>query len=279
MRPLLKRISKIIPRPIRAFLKKVYWFVIDTSEALAGRDPLVPPRSMIFVGEGDFKKIGEEFMGYFLKFGNLRPDNKVLDVGSGIGRMAAPLTRYLSPEGEYYGFDIVREGIDWCKKNIASKYPNFHFELADIKNMSYNPDGKYLSENFKFPYGNEFFDFVFLTSVFTHMFPADVDNYSREIARVLKRSGLCLVTFFLLNDESLGLIKQGSSSQNFIYDMNGCFTIDRNIPENAIAYKENDVETLFQKTGLVISGPIRYGSWCGRKTFLSYQDIVVVKKN
>lgn len=44
------------------------------------------------------------------------------------------------------------------------------------------------------------------------MLPSDVEHYLSEIARVLRKNGRCLVTFFLLNAESLQLTKSGAGS-------------------------------------------------------------------
>jgi SAM-dependent methyltransferase len=238
---------------------------------------LVPPESMIFVGDGDFEATGSEFLKYFVDFAGLAPSSRVLDVGCGIGRMAAPLTKYLSA-GEYYGFDIVRSGIDWSVENISSKFPNFHFQHANVFNKNYNPDGQTSADVYRFPYSDAFFDFAFLTSVFTHMLPAAVDNYMSEISRVLKPGATCLITFFLLNDESLPLIRSGRSTLNFKREIEGCLSISRHNPESAIAYKEDVVRRMFETHDLDIVGPIRYGSWCERPNGLSYQDIIVAKK-
>ena len=59
----------------------------------------------------------------------------------GIGRMAVPLTGYLSGTEEYWGFDILADGIDWCNKNISPVFSNFHLELVDVYNRSYHPQG------------------------------------------------------------------------------------------------------------------------------------------
>jgi hypothetical protein len=56
-------------------------------------------------GGGHPDPIGEEFLGFFTALAGLSPDDRVLDVGSGKGLTALPLTRYLSGLGSYEGFD------------------------------------------------------------------------------------------------------------------------------------------------------------------------------
>jgi glycosyltransferase involved in cell wall biosynthesis/ubiquinone/menaquinone biosynthesis C-methylase UbiE len=238
-------------------------------------DEMIPPEDRIIIGGGDFRTVGEGFKKHFIELGELKRDAKVLDVGCGIGRMAVPLTQYLSRQGEYWGFDIVKDGIDWCAEKITPHFPNFHFHLSDVHNKQYNPNGKYKAIDYKFPYQDSFFDFVFLTSVFTHMLPKDLENYLSEIVRVLKPGGKCFVTYFLLNSESMVLIKQGATSQKFLYEVGDCLTVDKGNPEYALAYPEISIKNLYQKYGLEINVPIQYGNWCYRKEFLSYQDIVV----
>lgn len=270
---------RFIPKYLKPFLRKIYYFPIDVVEGLMGRDSMIPPRSMIFIGGGDFAKTGQEFKNYFVELANLQPNDRVLDVGCGIGRMAIPLTNYLSQEGEYWGFDIVKSGIEWCNSRISPRFRNFHFQHIDDYNKFYNPNGKVRTRDFQFPFDDGIFNFVFLTSVFTHMLPADVENYLSEIARVLKTGGKCLITFFILNEESENLIRSGRSTLDFRYKTNDCLTVDENDPEVAIAYSEKNVISLFEKYGLKIAQPIRYGSWCGRRDFLTYQDLIVATKN
>ena len=238
---------------------------------------MIPPRSIDFVG-GHFLGIGEGFRHHFVELAGLRPDDHLLDVGCGIGRMAVPLTDYLSPAAQYRGFDIVRAGIDWCAERITTRFPNFHFRHADIYNKTYNPKGTTQARDFRFPYADETFDVVVLTSVFTHMLPPDLENYLREIARVLKAGGRCLITFFLLNQESEELLHSGASTIDFRYQVDGCLTSNESQPEAAIAYPEDRVRALFAEDGLRIVEPIHYGSWCGRDRFFDSQDIVVALK-
>jgi len=273
-----KRLVILIPNFLKPTLKKIYYFPIDIIDTLKGRDSMVPPKSADFVGGTEFEQTGQEFKNYFIELANLQPNDRVLDVGCGIGRMAIPLTNYLSPEGGYWGFDIVKKGIKWCQSRISSKFSNFHFQHSDIYNKQYNPKGKVRAQDFKFPFDKEFFDFVFLTSVFAHMRPSDVENYLREISRVLKTGGKCLITFFILNEQSIKLIRSGSSTIDFKYEIDGCWTANRRVPEAAIAYDEEYVKKLFEKRGLVIIQPIHYGSWCQRKNFLTYQDLIIAEK-
>lgn len=163
---------------------------------------MVLPRSKIFIGGGDFKQTGNDFRKLFIELGGLKPTHRVLDIRCGIGLMASPLTTYLKNGGTYQEFDIVKDGIDWCQANITSRFPNFRFQVADIHNDHYNPSGRYPAIEYKFPFPNNEFDFSFLTSVFTHMPTAEVEQYVHEIGRVLKPGGKCLSTFFLINEES-----------------------------------------------------------------------------
>ena len=273
-----KHLIKFIPDCLKQPLRKIFYFPIDIIDGLNGRDSMTPPKSMNFVGSGDFEAIGQEFKNYLIELTHLQPDSCVLDVGCGIGRMAAPLTGYLSQEGEYSGFDIVNKGIEWCQSRISSKFSNFHFLHSDVYNRHYNPKGKLRAHDFQFPYDDEYFDSVFLTSVFTHMLPFDMENYLREVSRVLKTGSKCLITFFIMNEESESLVRSGSGAPDFMHEIEGCLINNENDPEAAVAYYEESVKKMFKKYGLKITQPIHYGSWCGRSNFLSYQDIIVAVK-
>lgn len=231
-----------------------------------------------FVGGHDFKLVGEGFKRHFVDLVQLQPDHNVLDVGCGVGRVAVALTSFLSPEGEYWGLDVTKRGIQWCRKEITTRYPNFHFEWCDVYNKVYNPTGKRSAQTYTFPFADGTFDFVFLTSVFTHMLPPDFERYLSESSRVVKPGGKCLATFFLLNDESRKLIAAGSSKEQFAHEIDGCRVADKNVPEAAVAYDERGVRQLYEKFGFQIGTSIFYGAWCGRGSFVDYQDMIVARK-
>ena len=264
---------------LKSLLKDVYYFPIDTVELILGKRPkLIPPRRIRgAAGDGDFMVTGEEFLGYFVDLGGLRPHHRILDVGSGNGRMAVALTKLLVT-GSYEGFDIVQRGIDWSTKVISSEFPNFHFQVADVYNRSYHPAGKQKASEYRFPFANESFDFVILTSVFTHMLPDDMVHYFSEISRVLRKGGTTLISYFLINEESSSLIDRRYSKLDFSYAADGYRCISQAHPEDAIAFSEATIRNLYQSHGFQIVEPVRYGSWCGRDEFLSFQDIIIGKK-
>jgi len=236
-----------------------------------------PPRSLVHaIGGGDYLAIGQEFFGHFTELADLQPDQRVLDIGCGVGRMAYPLSTYLTDQGGYWGLDIVRPAIKWCQRNIARDRKNFHFEHMDVHSRKYHPAGQVAAADYVFPFEDDQFDFICLTSVFTHMLPPDMAHYLKEIRRVLRPGGRCLMTCFLINEESAGLIERGRSQLSFRHPLAGCFTTNIKVPERAIAYREADLLTMLEAAGLSLHGDVHYGAWCGRSTHLSMQDIVVV---
>lgn len=258
-------------------LRRLYYLPLDAAQRLRqGGDSLTPPRSLISVGDGDFAAIGKEFLGYFKDLAGLQPDEKVLEIGCGVGRMAIPLTTFLSDPGEYVGFDIVRPEIRWCQKRITPRFANFHFHYVDIRNEQTNRRGRQPASSCHFPFTDGRFDFVFLTSVFTHMLLEDIENYLQEISRVLKPSGRMLATCFLLDPPARERLKKMNS--RFRHAYGDSLAIDPRLPEASIAHEETVIRKLFDKSGLALQEPVRYGNWSGREEFLSSQDIIVARK-
>ena len=265
---------------LRFLIRRIWYFPVDVWDYITRkRDAMTPPRGAIFVGSGDFKKIGQLLLNHVIKFVDLKPDDTILDVGCGIGRLAAPLTGYLNEKGAYYGFDIVKQGIDWCNKHIAKKYPNFHFLHTPLKNDLYNLETDVESHHFIFPYEDKKFDVIVLNSVFTHMTTDDVANYLHQIHRVMAENGKCLATFFILNDESKNNINRKLTDFTFPYPYKNCFLMDKKVKEANVAYDENFLFDLFRQSHLKVE-QIHYGEWSkGALTnAFDFQDIVVLSR-
>jgi SAM-dependent methyltransferase len=262
----------------RLLARRLAFLPVDLWEKLSGkRKGNIPPRGMIYTGTGDFIAAGNRFLSFFQRYAALQPHHRVLDVGSGIGRMALPLTNYLNEKGSYEGFDIVNSGVQWCRKNITSKYPNFQFRWINLKNDLYSAKGDYAAK-FIFPYEDSGFDLVFLTSVFTHMLPDEVENYMKEISRVLRPGGKCLATFFVFGDNSGN--EKNKPYFSFPIDHGHYRLLNPRVKSANVAYDHSWLrKKLAEENQLTICNFIP-GFWRGIQAgdHNDFQDIVVFEK-
>lgn len=192
--------------------------------------------------------------------------------------MAIFLKDYLAEEGRYTGVDIHRASISWCARNIGEQLPNFRFEHIDVKNQAFNPKGTHSAEDYRFPFEAHAFDVILLKSVFTHMRPTEVENYLQEVSRLLKTDGRCLVSFFLLNDEQGRLATKGKQKLQFNFGEGVWRYVYEQRAESAVAYEETYILDLLRNYGLALQGSY-YGTWTGRSDGLSFQDILLLKKD
>jgi SAM-dependent methyltransferase len=234
------------------------------------RDPGLPPRRLqAAVGGGDYRAVGDGFRRLFVELGGLEPGHDVLDVGSGSGRMAYALEDWLT--GSYEGFDVMPEAVEWCRREITPRHPRFRFQLADIRSERYNPGGTYEAAGYRFPYGDDSFDFAFLTSVFTHLQRPAVENYLSELARVLRPGGRCFATYFLIDAEAVRVM---GGHGGFGFDQGDQLVVDERVPERAVAFREEQVRELHERAGLPIES-VHHGSWSGRQPYTTFQDVVL----
>ena len=226
----------------------------------------------------DFAASGRRTLKTICSITDANPSSHILDIGCGIGRLAIAMRDFLDTNGGYEGFDIVPEGIEWCKQHIVGPYDNIHFTLADVYNKEYNPKGSRQPADYQFPYEDETFDVAVLLSVFTHMLPTDVDRYVGEIARVLKKNGRICASYSIITPESLQLMTSGRGSVHFKHNLGSHWIHSKKVPELGVAYDERYLRGIYSKHGLSDPPDIYFGRWCGRSTGLDVQDVVVATK-
>ncbi len=275
---LLRKIYYSLGPRQRRQARRLFYLPKDMFDTLLKRrPPLVPPKGKIFIGQGDFAATGDSLLQNLIETCELLPNHQILDIGCGIGRLARPLTKFLNEKGSYEGFDVVEEGINWCREAYRD-FPGFSFKHISLKNDLYNLETENTADLFQFPYPDSCFDRVVLTSVFTHMQLEDVRNYILEISRVLKPEGYCFATFFIINEDTESYLDK-SKKPFFPYRFEHYFLHDPKVRDANIAYRYNVVEDMAKKAGLSIN-QFHPGWWAGRpeSTCMSFQDVLVFKK-
>ncbi len=276
--------SRFVPVPGESIPKQLAAKIMDFAGILLSKGELLPPFSMRrTIGESKWQLRGEDFKIQGNQFARKLSDDaclcassRVLDLGSGCGRLAIPLTNILSPGGEYVGLEPIERFVRWCSKEISSRFPNFTFEHCDLYNGLYNSTGTIRPESFTFPFENGAFDLVVATSVFTHLLPNAVENYARECSRVLACGGRLFASFFLLENGTVGV----NAGLNFssVLEPHIARVVDIAVPEKAVAYTSEWLLHVFGKSAMRLVPPIRWGCWTGRQPAYSGQDVLIFER-
>jgi len=125
---------------------------------------------------GDYEYVGT-IMRELLIAAGLRPNDYLIDVGCGSGRLAVALTPYLT--GRYLGFDVVPDLLAYARESAAR--PDWRFEEADGRPHIPEADGTA--------------DMVCFFSVLTHLEHEDSFLYLADARRVLKPGGTIVFSF------------------------------------------------------------------------------------
>ncbi len=272
---MLRKIYYSLPSSWRFWVRRLVFLPEDL---LSKKSDLKPPKGLIYTGRGDFIGQGNQYVELFKKHGGLKPNSRVLDIGSGIGRVSIPLTNYLTEEAIYEGFDVIELGVNWCETNISAKFPNFHFTYVPLLNDLYRDNGADAS-SYTFNYKPGYFDFACSISVFTHMLPREVANYFDELEKVMKPGGIIFATFFIINEENSKYMSQNSGF-NFSHKMDGYYLMDAKVKGANVAFEEDYLLNEVINTKRFKINTTSYGHWCGRdksKSF-DFQDVLIIEK-
>ena len=128
--------------------------------------------------KAEFDRLSGVKLKHLIDLG-LTPDSKVLDVGCGTGLLATAMEGYLSERGFYYGTDLGKEAISFCKTRF--KRPNFAFAQNEMTRI---------------PVTGMAFDQIVYYSVFTHTYPDETALLLAESKRLLAPNGLIFADLF-----------------------------------------------------------------------------------
>lgn len=178
----------------------------------------------------------QNFWFFALAKGLIRPDSDILDIGIGCGRFALHLRdfRFIDHRysGTYVGVDIDAEMLAWCAKNFPS--PQFRFHRSTHRSAAYQAEdatGGY----YVIPEPDESFDFVFSTSLLTHLLEDELDNYLAESFRLLRPGQSMLAYCFCLDSPPPTF----GGRHTFSHRMGNAFVESPRCPEAAVAYRRD----------------------------------------
>lgn len=269
---ILRKLSRLAPPEVRRAAVGLLTDVRSLPGRIADPDRRRDPWSVVHdVGDGDYRDLGRQIARWLVRFGGLRRDSSVLDIGCGTGRVAEPVARLLGPQGRYLGFDVSDKAIRHCQARFA-RDPRFRFHHVDVQNGFYNRAGGTPESEVRFPAETDSVDIAFATSVFTHMRLASVETYIAEAARTLRPHGVLLFSAFTLEAG-----RERSAALPFQPFEPGSAVVNPRAPEQAIAHRREALETLVRAAGLRPDALLR-GDWHPPAEYDGGQDLWVAVK-
>ena len=134
-----------------------------------------PTKAMSMAVGGNYDAVGILERELLIQHG-LQPNDYLIDVGCGSGRLTKPLAEYL--HGRYLGIDVEGELVDFASRQAAR--PDWRFEVTE-GSLIPEQDGQA--------------DMICFFSVFTHLLHEESYRYLGEARRVLKPGGIIVFSF------------------------------------------------------------------------------------
>lgn len=269
-------------------VRKLAWPLLDLGDYVyrqaTGRKKYPPLSARQKVGGslwasiGQFDAVGRDSLRLLREVTKLAPTHSVLDIGCGCGRMAIPMLEYLDPAARFWGGDVDGDMVAWCARSISARHPNSSFFHIDVFNSFYNPDLRKQAKDYVFPIADGAVDRIMLASVFTHMMPPDIEQYLREMARMLADDGMALISLFLVNSQRLEGAPKPIVEAKFPYPRGPYRLASEKYPELDIAFDESLILDMVDRAGLKLQQPILWGAWTGEPGFSGHDFIVVTRK-
>lgn len=175
------------------------------------------------------------FWLYALSRGWVSFGSTIVDIGTGCGRYASFWRDYrFGPSrftGTYIGIDVDREMLDWCQANFPVQHFRYHHSPHQARSYGRpdaNPDFYRIAE------ADGTADFVFSTSLFTHLLETELTNYVTEGWRLLKPGGWLACQSFVIErpPPTFGF------RHRFSHRLGQAWVESLSMPEAAVAYNE-----------------------------------------
>lgn len=235
------------------------------------------------IGGGAPEVIASEILGAMTNYVDLKLPRSVLDVGCGCGRIAAGLTQHLAPGSRYVGVDIVPGLVEFGKKFISSRYPNFTFLLLDQGNVTYNAmrlkGGRTDIAKLSQAQSAGTVDLAISISLFTHLDYAQALDILTAISHTLAKGGQAFVTVFVVDAEAGAGIGSNRTGFSFRHRTpSGKLRAEKlEEPTYAVGYEVEQIGELARSAGLELERWVR-GYWSHGGPGETFQDALVLRK-
>jgi SAM-dependent methyltransferase len=275
-----KAIRRAVPSASRLTYNPIFKAVVDSFDLIPRlmyeELSRIPPNHMrIRVGVGNrifanhviYVTGPKDFWMHVFHAGLCRLDSTIVDIGCGCGRYAHPLRDYRFRSerfsGSYIGIDIDEEMLSWCRRNYDSARFSFHRSNHASKAYRGEENG---NSHYRIPLPDQSADFVFSTSLFTHLLEEQLTNYCQESRRILKPGGRMAMACFSLDHPP----PTYGDRHTFRHQIGNAFVESLEVPEAAVAYREEFLVGMARMAGFrtaeVQAAP---GDWqpillCGR---------------
>jgi SAM-dependent methyltransferase len=236
------------------------------------------------IGGGDPERVASEVISVMASHVDLPAKSSILDVGCGCGRIATGLTQYLHPKSRYVGVDIVSELVEFGRKRISPRYPNFSFQLLDEGNLSYDwwrqKNGQKDIARLSDALPPETVDLAISISLFTHLDVPAATDVLAAIARMLGEGAQAFVTVFVLDSAAREGIESNRTGFGFKHrtPSGQLYAEKLEEPTHAVAYEIGQIEALIHSVGLQLEKWIR-GYWSQGNAGEIFQDALILRKD
>jgi SAM-dependent methyltransferase len=178
--------------------------------------------------------------------GHVALDSTIVDIGVGSGRYAHILRDFRCYQerfrGTYIGIDIDQEMVEYCRSSFDRE--RFRFHLSTNGSASYNRQAE-SQDLYRIPEADQSVDYVFSTSLLTHLLETELENYLRESVRLLRKGGRASHTFFSMDHPPVTF----GNRHTFSHRIGPAYVESLAQPEAAVAYREAFLMDLVTRVG------------------------------
>jgi ubiquinone/menaquinone biosynthesis C-methylase UbiE len=126
------------------------------------------------LGRAVFSLSGTVYAGRFIQAAALRPEDRVMEVGSGLGAILTASQRRVGAEQPYVGIDLSYQMVRRARRGLQPRHPPLHFLVASALQMPFSP---------------ECFDVVLLSHVVKYLTDPQLRRVLAQVRGLLRPGG------------------------------------------------------------------------------------------